>query len=124
MRRGIERVGGAVRRVGRDAVREVVRVGANVRQVVRRPCALFDVPAFDGGVDRGLVVGIDLGLGRVAGNRDARHDDGRDDPEDRHDGQQFHQRETRSLATTNRFHSSSPNRHRCACRAEKLTRST
>ena len=52
--------GAAVHRVGRNAVREVVGVGADVRQVVRRPCALFDVPALDGRVDRGLVVGVDL----------------------------------------------------------------
>ena len=66
-------------------------------RLIRRPGALLDVPAFDRGVDRGLVVGVDLLLGRVAGNRDAGHDDGRDDPEDRHDGQQFHQRETGSF---------------------------
>ena len=69
------------------------------------------IPTFNGGVDRGLVVCIDLGFGRVAGYRDARHDDGRDNPEDRDDSQQFHEREARSFIIANGFHSSSPNRH-------------
>ena len=55
---------------------------------------------FNGGVDRGFVMGADLCLGGVAGDRHAGHDDRRDDPQDRHDGQQFHQRETVSLTRT------------------------
>src|SRR5690349_1706945 len=108
MSRSVERVSGAVRRVDWYAIWEVVDVGADVRKVVCRPSALFDVPTFNCGVDRRFIVAVYFGLSGVARNRDAGYNDGRDDPEDRHDGQQFHQRETRSFANTNRFHSNSP----------------
>ena len=87
----IERKGAAVDWIYRNSVRKIIQVGADVRQVICRPGALLDVPAFDRRVDRRLVVGADLLLRGIAGNGDSRHDDGRDDPEDRNDGQQFHQ---------------------------------
>ena len=92
MRRGIQRVRGAVDRIGRKAGRKVVHVGLNIRQVGGWPDALFDIPTLDGGIDRRLAVEINLGLGGVARHRDTGHNDRRDDPQDRHDRQQFHQR--------------------------------
>src|SRR5688500_19444583 len=56
MRGRVQRVGRAVRRVGRQAAREIGVVSANVAEVVRRPGSLFEVPRLHSRVDLGLVL--------------------------------------------------------------------
>jgi len=100
MRGRIECVGGGVNRIGGDPVGKISDVGFDVRQVVRWPAAFVDIPAFHGGVDGGLVVVSHLGFGRVTRICDPRHDDGSNDAQDGHHGEQFKQRKTAFLSSS------------------------
>src|SRR6476620_10904516 len=70
---------------------KVIRIGANVRQIVGRPGPSVQVKLLDRNVDFGSVVKAGFVFGRVTTSGDAWQQQCRDDPEDRYHGEQLHQ---------------------------------
>ena len=65
---------------------------------VRRPGAVVEVIALDHPIDFGLVPAAGVFLSRRTRSGDSADDDCRDDPQDRHDGQELQKREGGTLA--------------------------
>jgi hypothetical protein len=87
-------------RAGWQAIGKVIRVGANIGQIVGRPRASVQIVLLDRDIDLGAIVQAALVLGHVVATDDARNDYRRQDPEDRYDSEQFHERERNSILLT------------------------
>ena len=71
--------------MGRNSLREVIRVGANVTEVVRWPRTFFKVPSFDGSVNFRLVLIVRVCFRGRGGGVDPRNDDHSNDSKNRDD---------------------------------------
>lgn len=85
---------------GRQTIGKVIRVGADVGKIVRRPGAGVQVELLNRDIDLSPIVRAAL-IFRVIGSAyNARNDYRREDPQDRHDGEQLHERERSSILVT------------------------
>jgi hypothetical protein len=82
---------------GWQAIGEVVRVGSDIREIIRRPCAGVQVELLDRDIDLSSIVKAGLVFGPIATVGNTRDYDGRDDPQNHYDGEQFHERKRRSI---------------------------